>query len=250
MSDETNAPEGPQEGTTPEGRAEEAFYTAPDGTSYATRDDLNSAYGSFVPKAVFTEKSQGLADERRTFQKEQQDWERQRDEQSKRFSRQALYEKMDTLYSQRPELARKWEQEYNDGASAGDVREQILGDLGPRLEKFEQYMAQQEAVANREAAYKALEAKYPDVDRDVIDKTLTELGKDGNMLNGLVEVIHFSGKGRKTPAEIAEEIVRNKAEKNAAGIPGGASRGTAKQKSSNQTINEIRQSQLEAIDSS
>ena len=232
MSDLIEAPEGIAEATTQDGQAEiqEAFFEAPDGTKYASPDELREALTSkYIPQPEWTKKTQGLARERSEFQRQKDEWERQRQENEAKYKRSAEYEQFDKFINQRPDAYRRWRQEIENGATPNDLRSQIKQEIaeeyGSDLKELKTWRQQQEAEAQRKAVYVQMKTKYKDFDEGAMDKMLDDLA-DGD-LSAFTEALYFSGKGRKAPGEIAAEIAGNMEEQQAAGLPGGAPRGIA-----------------------
>jgi len=234
MAKESDAPTEPlEEGTTPEGRAEEAFYTAPDGTAYGSPDELHKAWSNFVPKSEYTKKTQGLAQERAEFQRQREAFAQEREQfQLTREQRQEV-DRYNAFMQQRPDTAARWKQELANGASPTELRQQIEAEMEKKYEdrftKLEEAEARREAEAQRKAIYEQMKGKYQDFDEKAIDEMLDRLG--GGDPEGVIEELHFARKGRTTPAEIAEELAKGEREKSEGSLPGGTSRGATGGKS-------------------
>ena len=226
--DQTTAPVEAAQATTSEGRAEGAFYTAPDGTAYNSPDELHKAWANFVPKSEYTKKTQTLAQERAELQRQQRDWEAERRKQEERFKRAEEYEMFDKFVNSRPDAYQRWRQEIQQGATANDVRQQLKSDFeaeyGTKLKELEEWRQQQEADAQRQRVFASLKSKYNDFDEASMDELLGTLSEGDP--EAIAEALYWSQRGRKSQTEIAEELVEGRREKSEAGLPGKASLGT------------------------
>jgi len=229
MAKEGAAPTAPEETaqtTTQPGRAEgDVFFTAPDGSNYASADELTRAWASFVPKSEYTKKTQGLATERAQLEQQKREWEAERRKQEERFKRSEEYEMFDRFINSRPDAYRRWKQEIQAGASPNDLREQIKQEVeskyGTKLKELDEWRQQKDNEAIRQKVYAEMKTKYSDFDEIAMDQFLDDLA-NGDPAR-IAEALYFSQRGRKSQTEIAEELERSEREKSEAGIPGGAS---------------------------
>ena len=226
--DQSSAPMETAEATTPEGRAEESFFDAPDGTSYGSQDELREAWANFIPKSEYTKKTQTLAQERAQFQQQQRAWEADRAKQQDRFKRSEEYEMFDKFVNSRPDAYQRWKKEIEQGATANDVREQLKSDFesqyGAKLKELEDWRQQQEAEAQRQRIFGSLKSKYSDFDETSMNEMLGSLSQGDP--EAIAEALYWSQRGRKSQTEIAEEISEGQRENAEAGLPGKASLGT------------------------
>jgi len=235
----------------PEAIADEQgdFYSYGD-RNYGTREDLDKAMEESVMfQDRFTQKTQVLGKERsdlgfqrEAFQKEQDDFQR-------KYRNADQYEQFQRWSKDHPEIIEELRTRVGNSASPEGLKAQIRQEMeesyGADLKEIKDWRMQREAEERREAAYSAMEKKYPDFKRESIEKQLVEIA--GGDLESVAETLYFSGRGRTSPIEIAEEIQEGLNDKRNGSIPSGASRGTVKKGNPAKTIEESRQNALRAL---
>jgi len=199
---------------------EQSFWTAPDGTAYATPDELGKAWNdSHMMRSDYTRKTQALAKEREEFDGRRSEFEKSYESKSKE------YEQFDRLMRERPDVYQKMKQELqgppSQRATMSMVEKMFEDKYGPQMEEFREWKQKQEMNTELEAIYGEFSEKYPDFDRSTVDPALDGLSEGG--YRALVDMIYHANRGRAaSPADVERRMTEQLEKKKSAGLaPGG-----------------------------
>ena len=228
----------------------EVWWKAPDGTAFKSPDELGKVYkDGLMMRSDYTKKTQAIAEERRMLEDERKRFGLEREERARiereRDAAAKKYEAFDRFVKQYPAKYKAWLAEIQKGPGPDDVAERVRQEMeekyGSKLSEFEQWKAEQEATAKRNAAYETLKSKHKDFDGDAVDKRIAELTaklREGDVSH-LAEMIYLAGRPerRETPEMIDEE------KKNAELLPGSGTATPTKAKPA-KSLNEARERAL------
>lgn len=229
----SEAPADGQVSETPE--EQEPFFTLGEGDKqqvFNTRDELEQALKTkYVPRDVFTKKTQSLAEERKKLKAEQEAKQKELEERKKRLEQE--YGKFDSFIKNRPDVYKELKKRVSappDPSVAFEkskeyvdsVKEELRGEL----EEFKQWKQQQEAERQKSEVYNRLAERYEDFDKEQIEDLVKDLSSE-NDIEKLYETLYFAQKGRSAPKEVEKQVAENQRRKRSAGTmpPGGASKG-------------------------
>ena len=198
-------------------------------TDFKDANELNDFIrrGGMMRKA-FTQKTQGLADERRTYEanKARQDAEYTTFLQSKQEN-----DKINkSLESLPPEVFARLKQgiQNQPRKQARDPEvDQMLKDFKSNQKDRELENQQRADNATREKAFESLSKSYDDFDKESVMamvKGLEDVPQDDQMRT-FMELLYQAGKGRMTPAEVEKKIAHNLENKSRLSTPMGSTKG-------------------------
>lgn len=206
----------------------ETFWTSPEGTNFASPDELAQAWKDGVlMRSDYTQKTQAHAKERKEFERQREDFQREYDrfrEEQKR--KEDEFKQFDRLVRERPDVYNEMKKRLQsplDGNATAQLVEQMLEEkLGPELKELRQFKEQQETEKELEKVYGELGEKYPDFDKGIVDPVLNELSEGG--FASLAELIYHANRGRSmSPAEVERRVAENLEKKKNAGLASGKS---------------------------
>lgn len=239
-------PNEPQEGTSQVGSSEtETFWTDPDGNAYSSQDELTKAWTSRMSRDEWLKRNTELDKQRKSFESQQREFQAERDRIEREKQRIKEYDTLDKYVNSRPDAWQRWLEEAQQGASPTDVEARLEAkfkeEYGSKLEEFEAWKEQQEAVATRSRVFDSLKSRYSDFNEGEIDKLLDTLSNGDP--ETIADALYWSQKGRKSQTEIAEEIAEGEREKSEAGLPGKASLKSVRKSGvpKNATIDDMRE---------
>jgi AICAR transformylase/IMP cyclohydrolase PurH len=175
------------------------------GTAYATKEDLDKAMtDSFVPRAVFTQKTQALSARQKEYDKKELDL-RFREENAKKLE--SEYQKYDNFIKspQGQRVYGELQRLTSQGMSPSDFKEQMKEEwqkeYGMDINEFKEFVRDYKANQAKEAAFKSLSEKYGDkFNSDEVTKAVDEL-YDGDM-STLYELAHHAVLGRSATQDV------------------------------------------------
>jgi len=188
---------------------------------FKSPEELKKAWReSYLRQSDYTRKTQDLANMRKELEKHRGGLE----DQLKAFNeRKSRYDKWDEALGKRPDIQRQLEQMAKSAATPDIAYERATGyvdeksqEILERLEALEGRGKQQEEERELLGIFEAMEGKHEDFDRTEV-RELLEYLSDGRS-EPLVEMLHWASKGRKTPAELEQKMLRAQQQKRAAGL--------------------------------
>jgi len=199
---------------------------------------------SYMRQADYTRKTQDLAKLRAQLEKEQDGLQ----DQLKAFSeRKGRYDKWDEVLGRRPDVQRQLERLAERRKTPDVAYERATGyadektaEIVKRLEQLEGRHKQAEEERELMGIFDVMEKKYPDFDQASVRELLEYLAN--GKTEPLVEMLHWAGKGRKTPAELEQRLLKGQEEKRKAGLmPSGgvAPHGTSPQPKTTAEVKEM-----------
>lgn len=213
----------------PDDSEDKAFFSYKDADNkeykFNTPDELTKHFHEgYLRQSDYTKKTQSLAEERKKFDGERLKWENDRKDHLSRLSRaeqlEKEYKQFKEFVDSRPDVYNELKKRVESGMQPDGVNaavEKIIQEkYGKKFEEFESWQKQQEHQASLDAAEKALKEMYNDYDSAAVQEAFASLS--GGDVKSLLETLHFSLKGRKTPLETEERIVENLAKKKDAGL--------------------------------
>lgn len=203
------APAEGQATSPPETSGQGPWYTAPDGTAFASADELSRKWNDMLMmRKAFTQKTQEHAQNRRTLDEERKRFDLDRQEY---LERRKEIERFDRLVRERPDVYKQLKKALESGPSPDVITERIRQEFeeqyGSKLKEMERWRAEQEAREARDRAYAELTAEYEDFDGDDIEKAITDLTEQLQSGNAryLAETLYWAGKGRPKPDAIKDK---------------------------------------------
>jgi hypothetical protein len=183
---------------------------------FSSQDDLTSYLDkSSMRQADYTQKTQGLADERRRFESERGV------HQSEVEALKKLREKYDgyeAAFKKRPQLLRSLEQQIDRPSGPDEVFDRSKGyadekytALEERITKWEEAQERQELEARRDEVYARLGEKYEGFDKDTVDAMLGTL--EGGDIEPLLDMAYRAsayGSGAGTEERVVEKLARKR----------------------------------------
>lgn len=217
----SQAPEGQPGGDIQSGQVEKPFYQY-ESQAFKTPDELSNFIKSgTMMHSDYTKKTQTLAEERKRYENERAEHNRQYSEWDKKID---LYKKADELFKANPRAFQQVQQMIKQGASGSDVQEivekAIEEKVGPKLSEFEKYQKTQQAKAERDRYFGELKGKYQDFDEKSVQSLYDELMGEGSNMGTLAEMLYFAHKGKGLdPAKAKQEVIDDLEKKGKAGFP-------------------------------
>lgn len=188
---------------------------------FKSPEELKKAWReSYLRQSDYTRKTQDLANMRKESEKRRTDLE----DQFKAFNeRKSRYDKWDEVLGKRPDVQRQLEQMASSLPSpeiayerATGYMDEKSGELLKRLEALENRGKQQEEERELQSVFEAMRGRHEDFDETEV-RELLEYLSDGKT-EPLVEMMHWASRGRKTPAELEQKMLRAQQQKRAAGL--------------------------------
>lgn len=236
------APEGAEQDTTqqapqigsagagkPQDQAGFYGYTFPDGTrkDWASREEMDKAFrDSFFREKDYTQKSQGLAEERKAFEAQQAEIAKQQEEMDRMRKE---YDDFQWMINNRPEVyqyLQKQSQTPPDANSAFSRAQKYADDqitqLKNEIKELKDAQLNRDLERQRDTVFEELGKEFPDFDRQRTSDLLDQMG-DGN-LQSIARVLYHADRGMRGTQAQQTRLAETAAEKQAAQLtPSGGS---------------------------
>lgn len=179
--------------------------------SFKTPEELSAAWKqSGMLRSDYDRKRQAEAAERRK-------WEAERDAKMKEFEElDRRYQSFNRFLKERPDVYRMLEQAMSRPISpdgivqrAQSYADEKASEIQKKLEELEAWKRQQELAAEKARVFEGMKKRFEDFDEKAIEEQLASLGEPS--LEGLVELLYYSGRGRMSPAEIERKLAERQA---------------------------------------
>jgi hypothetical protein len=196
-------------------------YTTDDGQEHKFKnpDELNTFIRQgAMRQADYTDKTKALADLRRGYETKQQELERRT---QTLLERESKYNQYNEFLNKRPEVGQYIEQNMRNQnpdailQQAQGYADNGLAELKKQQEELRAWQEEQDSIRERESLLDQMSKTLSDFDRDAVSKGLTSLQEapPGDTLRTLIEILHYSNLGRKTPVEIEQKLAADKKRK-------------------------------------
>lgn len=194
-----------------------------DKVSFANRDEVTSYIDKRgMQESDYTKKTQTLAEDRRRFLSEQDEYRRrsaQEDEVTKKLRER--YEKHDAAMKRRPNIAKQLDALASQPANPDEVYQRSTGyvdekyaGLEKRLDAYDEARQREQLEHQRDEVYTRLQGKYPEFDKEAVNKVLDTL-EEGN-LEPLLDIAFRASRYAQVPGmeeRVAEKLQRKQAAK-------------------------------------
>jgi hypothetical protein len=198
-----------------------------DRVSFENGDELKSYIDKRgMQESDYTQKTQTLAEDRRRFLSEQDEYRRrtaQEDEVTKKLRER--YEKHDAAMKRRPNIAKQLDDLASQPSSPDEGFQRATGyvdekyqELEKRLSSFEDSRKREQLEHQRDEVYTRLQGKYTDFDKEAVNKVLDTL-EEGN-LEPLLDIAFRASRYAQEPG-VEERVVEKLQRKQAAKLPTG-----------------------------
>jgi len=206
-------PETPQsfyEWEEPDGEGKKYTFTSPDELSNYLKEN-------HYRRSKFTQDMQGLAEQRRSFENDRTSFHSQRSEFEERYKELKEY---DEYLKSNPSILAKLQEFKRQGMQSQDIDARMDAyfqkKYGKDIEDLKAYKSRELLAKQKQEAENALKAKYPEYDSTKVQEAFDNLQRGD--LSVLLEMLHFSNKGRLSPVELEKKILQNQAKKKSAGL--------------------------------
>ena len=236
-------PPAPQLG----GQGAEPFFALDDGTSFSTKEEMAKAWKeSGMMRSDYTQKTQGLAEERKKFEHGMEDFRRRQKENDDKSGE---FKQFDRFVREHPDVYEELKSRVSLGSTPQtfqkNLEKMIEEKYGTKLQEIEQWKQQQEMERNLQDTFKNLKGKHEDLDEDELRNAMTELADQG--MEGLMETLYFAKKGRTDPIAMEQRAAQNILKKKSAGLTAGTGTLPPTRGNKYKTIDEAHSAAMEAI---
>lgn len=180
---------------------------------FNNQDELSKTFREgLLRHRDYTKKTQELAEQRKAFESEQQ---QKQAEWAQFLEMKQKYDKYDQFLRQNPQIAQELQRRMSGAQGQGrvppELQQQIeeLKQWKEEREKRDQEMQNREQRrAAQEKAHELLSGRYPDYDRKAVEEMIAQLEQTppGDEELAYLELLHLAAKGRRTPAELEEQM--------------------------------------------
>lgn len=187
---------------------------------FATKDELDKFFRDHALRhRDYTKKTQSVAEQRKAIERERQKFDT---EYQSFLQAKSRIDKYQEFLKQNPHVEKQLAQLMKQPRPQGDPRyDELKKELDSFKQERETEKQRQEREQAKEKAFELMSGRYQDFNRKEVEAMLEEFRETppGGEAERLIELLYYANKGRKSPAQIEQEVAQRAEREKSAHTP-------------------------------